>query len=278
MKSKAYTTEEFVKRARATHGRRYSYAKTVYVNAKTKVTVTCKKHGDFQQIPWWHMDSQGCPKCGGTAKRCTKDFVASAKQVHGDEYGYQKVKYTLNKEPVTIVCRTHGDFKQSPDNHLAGKGCLHCGQAKVRTHRYKIVSIGGKKFKVQGYEPFALIYMTTVLRVAAKNIMAGKRIPYVQYTFKNRERTHYPDFWIESENRLVEVKSPWTLGIVGAKKHKDYFEELKAKRAGAIAAGFTYSLLVFNGSGERMPMPKNWHTLTKAELVKYVESKLYCTR
>lgn len=52
--NKRLTTEEFVRRSKLIHGERYIYDKTVYVNQKTPVIITCKKHGDFQQIAGNH--------------------------------------------------------------------------------------------------------------------------------------------------------------------------------------------------------------------------------
>jgi hypothetical protein len=218
------------------------------------------------------MTAQGCPACGGTKKGTLEEFIIKARRVHGEKYVYNKVKYTTNKINVSIFCPIHGEFKQSPDNHLAGKGCLHCGQARIRTHRYKDVTINGRKFRVQGYEHFALKYIIKTLGVKAKQIKTGKRIPHVEYVFKKRSRVHYPDMWVPEQNRLVEIKSPWTLGLIGAYSDKPYFEEVKAKRQAAINAGYKYSLLVFNGQGDRIPLPKNWYTLTKAEAKKYLKA------
>lgn len=37
------TTEEFIEKARATHGDKYDYSLVAYKNAKTKIIITCKK-------------------------------------------------------------------------------------------------------------------------------------------------------------------------------------------------------------------------------------------
>lgn len=62
--SKRLTAEEFIRRARVVHGDRYDYSKANYVNNATKVTITCKRHGDFLQQPSQHMLGHGCPICG----------------------------------------------------------------------------------------------------------------------------------------------------------------------------------------------------------------------
>ena len=42
------TTKEFITRAKETHGDRYNYSLTDYVNDNYKVNVTCLKHGLFK--------------------------------------------------------------------------------------------------------------------------------------------------------------------------------------------------------------------------------------
>ena len=60
---KRLTTEQFVAKAREKHGDKYDYSKVVYVNAKTKVCVTCKEHGDFWITPDDLTRGKGCNLC-----------------------------------------------------------------------------------------------------------------------------------------------------------------------------------------------------------------------
>ncbi len=58
------TTEEFKEKARIIHGDKYDYSKSVYPsNNHTRMTITCRKHGDFKQTSNRHLDGSGCPKC-----------------------------------------------------------------------------------------------------------------------------------------------------------------------------------------------------------------------
>jgi hypothetical protein len=126
--------EEFIQAARKIHGDKYSYDRVNYINNKTKVVITCKTHGDFAQTPSNHIGlKQGCGKCGGTSKFTSEEFIEKAKQIHGNKYSYNKVKYINNRIKVIITCPTHGDFEQSPNSHLDGNGCLKCSGAKKMT-------------------------------------------------------------------------------------------------------------------------------------------------
>lgn len=56
----------------------------------------------------------------------TNQFVEKANQVHSFKYDYSQVKYINSKTKVKIVCLEHGEFNQSPSNHLNGQGCKEC--------------------------------------------------------------------------------------------------------------------------------------------------------
>lgn len=54
----------FTEKALKVHGNKYDYSKVKYINAKTKVCITCLEHGDYWQSPNNHINGQGCPICG----------------------------------------------------------------------------------------------------------------------------------------------------------------------------------------------------------------------
>jgi hypothetical protein len=62
------------------------------------------------------------------AKTTTQKFIQQAHATHGDKYDYSLTLYTGRNYKVSIVCRTHGPFLQSPQNHLNGANCPVCGQ------------------------------------------------------------------------------------------------------------------------------------------------------
>ena len=118
------TTEEFILMATNKYGTTYDYSKVKYTNAYTKVCIVCKKHGEFWQTPALHLYYGGCTKCGRI--RTTPELILEFKHIHGNKYDYSRVQYTTSKAKVCIVCPTHGEFWQSKDNHLKGKGCPTC--------------------------------------------------------------------------------------------------------------------------------------------------------
>lgn len=137
---KKLTTQEFIEKATQVHGDKYDYSKVEYINSKEKVCIICPKHGEFWQLPTVHLQGCGCQKCGveNANKKQTlsiEKFIEKAKRVHGDTYDYSKVEYANNRTKVCIICPKHGEFWQTPDCHLSGKGRRQCGYEAVSTKR-----------------------------------------------------------------------------------------------------------------------------------------------
>lgn len=141
-KTTKLTTKEFIDRSVNVHGCRYDYKKSVYVNARTKVTITCKDHGDFEQNPAKHIKGSGCIKCVHCelARRMTSskyEFIKSAIEVHNNKYDYTKADYISCNTKLIIICQEHGEFLQSPSNHTQGNGCPNCGKISYIRSRCK---------------------------------------------------------------------------------------------------------------------------------------------
>ena len=62
--NKVLSTEDIIERATKTHGDKYDYSKVVAgKNNNAKITIICKKHGDFKQAVFTHLAGAGCRKC-----------------------------------------------------------------------------------------------------------------------------------------------------------------------------------------------------------------------
>jgi hypothetical protein len=58
------TTSDFIRKSKEVHGNLYDYKTTEYKNSKTKVSIVCRKHGEFFQCPNNHLTGYGCLRCG----------------------------------------------------------------------------------------------------------------------------------------------------------------------------------------------------------------------
>ena len=131
------TTEEFIIRANKIQGNKYDYSKVEYVDYNTKVCIICPEHGEFYQTPNKHLLGQGCPKCGNTKKLSLTEFIERSRKIHGNKYDYSKARYVNNGTKVCIICPIHGEFWQTPHNHLIGRGCNKCKNNKISVSETK---------------------------------------------------------------------------------------------------------------------------------------------
>jgi hypothetical protein len=147
--SKLMSKEDFIKESKKVHGDKYSYEKTIYINCRKEVIISCPIHGDFLKTPRNHLYSrQGCPKCKEKGKiikrqdnkRDTIIFITNAVKIHGKKYDYTKVVYKNCSTDIIITCPIHGDFKQKPNTHLQGCGCPECKRDSIRDKLKKNVN------------------------------------------------------------------------------------------------------------------------------------------
>ena len=148
-------TSKFVTKARDVHGAKFNYSLVDYKNNKTKVKIICLVHGIFEQTPNHHLSGHGCKKCGNIETAVqqtsnTRDFIRKALEVHKSIFDYSLVNYRGNKVKVKIICKEHGVFEQTPNNHLSKKqGCPSCyGNKKHTTEEFieKVEIIHKNKF------------------------------------------------------------------------------------------------------------------------------------
>ena len=66
------------------------------------------------------------------AKKKTKEqFISEAVLIHGNKYDYSKFNYQNAHYKSIIICPEHGEFWQTPHEHISGKqGCPKCGIKK----------------------------------------------------------------------------------------------------------------------------------------------------
>jgi hypothetical protein len=123
-----YTNDTFAISAKAIHGDKYDYSKVNYIKSSAKVKIICPEHGAFEQAATGHLQGTGCHKCGGTSRLSDTEFIQKARQVHGNRYDYSQTVYGENgRKKISIICPTHGVFKQQANSHLNGFGCRECG-------------------------------------------------------------------------------------------------------------------------------------------------------
>lgn len=121
----------FISKSNQIHNNKYIYLKSNYINAQTKLIVTCEKHGDFSISPNNHLRGRGCPDCGKINRYLTKiksfeDYYNFFVEVHNNIYTYDKVKWINGSTKIDVTCKKHGEFNILPYDHKIGRGCPKC--------------------------------------------------------------------------------------------------------------------------------------------------------
>jgi hypothetical protein len=125
----------FLEKVKITHNDKYDYSKSDYINNYTKIIIICPIHGEFLQKPYSHLSGSGCKRCISDSRRNTNDyFIRKANEIHNNKYDYSLIEYYNAITKIIIKCKIHGEFKQTPNKHLNGRGCSKC--ARISTTEY----------------------------------------------------------------------------------------------------------------------------------------------
>ena len=223
-----YSTKEWIQEAIAVHGDRYGYDRVVYVRSRDKVTISCGKHGDFEQIAGNHLQGQGCPKCGleelaAKATQKAKDsFIEKARAIHGDRYDYTNVEYVNAKTKVSITCANHGDFEQIPNNHLEGNGCPSCPKRYDQPTNLYLMHNGLGKVKV-GFS------IDTDRRITELNSNA----PFKAELLETWTLTDTPTA-LKIESKVHRKLAKYHAGLSGFEGASEWFNTTPERAKGAI--------------------------------------------
>ena len=270
--SKKLTTIDFINKSKLVHGDKYDYSKSVYINCHTKVCVICPIHGEFMILPNKHYIGQGCRKCGYITNSINQtlskeEFIDKARKVHGDKYDYSKLNYINNHTKVNIICSEHGEFWQTPNSHLNGRGCKKCGiiqrALKQRSNTQDFIE---KSRKIHGdkydYSKVDYINNETKIRIncpkhgefsqTPTHHLAGEGCPKCKYENIAQKQSHNIDFVLnrfkEKHGNKYDYSKIEYNGLdkkvcINCPKHGDFWQEpwVHMKGCGCPKCGVTLS-------------------------------------
>lgn len=108
---RSLTSEEWIEKAKLVHGDKYDYSETIYLNARTKVNIKCKEHGEFLQRPNDHIYGCGCPFCNESHLEREVNLylnnieIEYERQKRFDWLGIQSLDFYLSKYNIAIECQ-----------------------------------------------------------------------------------------------------------------------------------------------------------------------------
>lgn len=141
--------EKFKLKAKLVHNNKYNYELVNYINSRTKIIIICGEHGEFKQTPSNHLNGSKCPKCALNNRFLNNQkFKEEANKVHNFKYDYSRSEYINSRSKIIIICKSHGEYFPTANNHLQGSGCPKCAnnikftnkefiEKAVKTHGFK---------------------------------------------------------------------------------------------------------------------------------------------
>lgn len=161
-------TEDFISEARRVHGTRFDYSRSIYRGIREKVEIICARHGVFQQVADYHLQGQGCQKCG----------LRNAQSITIEGRSFVS---------ISEACRAYGVSSASVFKRMTRTGSSAADSitavAKAKS-RVRHVSIDGKHFPSlnAAAKHFGLFSAT----IARRSRMTGETIEQALLHFLNK--------------------------------------------------------------------------------------------
>jgi hypothetical protein len=239
-------SEEIKKKKRETCLKKYGVNCNLSLkDDKEKIKITnLQKYGTIHAsqstIVQDKMKSTNMRKRGVTNAMKTKEVQNKAIQTNFIRYG---VKYPTVLESTKNKCKQTNLIRYGVEYPMQNKECF--AKNKSSRFKYKDYSLpSGTIIKVQGYEPFALDILVTLIE--EKDIITSRtEVPEIwYYDINGKKHRYYTDIFIKSLNKIIEVKSIWTY-----KKDKD---KIKLTQQSAEDNGYLFECWIFNSSKKRI--------------------------
>lgn len=134
-------------------------------------------------------------------KLTTEQFVAKANKVHNNKYVYNKTNYINSKTKVIITCPIHGDFEQTPANHLYGKGCPKCSGKSKTTEEWIIEA---KEIHGNKYDYSKTVFINTNTKVCIICPKHGEfwQLPYNHLSGEGCSKCRYDQVSLKNKSDL----------------------------------------------------------------------------
>jgi hypothetical protein len=185
------------------------------ITNSTKINCKCKNnrlHPDWQSIIPNLINGSACPH-----KDCVNLKISDT---NIERYGVKCTLQTKYARDKMIVCQA--DNKDAINNKRKATMLKNLGveyalqspdiQEKMQKSSYTYkdyITPSGKTVRIQGFENKALDELFLVYK-EEDILTARKDIPIIEWICDGNKRRYFPDIFIISLNKFIEVKSTWT--------------------------------------------------------------------
>lgn len=124
--SRKRTHKVFLEEVEKRHGKNKEWKFLSEYESYKKHVFIQTKYGVCKVLPESLLTGKGVVNIRSAIDK-TEYSINMSIEVHKNKYDYSLYKYNTARTKSTIICKEHGKFEQSPDNHTHGFGCPKCG-------------------------------------------------------------------------------------------------------------------------------------------------------
>lgn len=175
---------------------------------------------------------------------------------YGDSaYNNSQASQLKNKNKTVEEKNLINDARRNTNLELYGvEHCFLRLDARIKSAKS---NSAGKEFvlpsrrviHIRGYEDVAimkLLHTYTEDELIVDDMLHKYTLPVFEYVSVNQHTAkYYPDIYIPSENKIIEVKSQWWWNGNGAEKYRSRLTNNLKKRQSVVAKGYIYELWLF---------------------------------
>ena len=220
-KSRGFTNQEWIERARKVHDNFYDYSKTQYVNQRTNVIIICPKHGEFEQKADSHIRGKGCSKCGYESENhygvhdWTLEQYKKIEETCLKRYGAKR--YLDSDEGIERMNKIRNDEKfKEKMSKLISSSKVQNKTIQTNLEKYGVES------PMQLSETVDKMHRTKKLNGTWSTSKPEEKMYNILLTvfdetdvirqYKSKEYPFYCDFYIKSLDLYIELNATWLHG------------------------------------------------------------------
>jgi hypothetical protein len=161
----------------------------------------------------------------------TPQIIQKVKDAWNEKFGGhpKNNKEVQDKWKATCLEKYGGHPNQNRDIQI---------KSEATSFHYKdYIMPSGKIVKYQGYENLALDELVKLYEEEDLGI-GRSNVPSVNYYIDDKKHVYFPDFFIKSENKIIEVKSVWTIGLARG--------NIEDKAQATVKAGYKYEIWIYS--------------------------------
>lgn len=127
----------------------------------------CENHGEFTTSFRGLVENKYlCKTC--SVQNTPHESVVKFKErffnyIKTTDYDYNEMFYKSSKVKISIICKKHGSFNQTPEVHLRGHGCPQCGYSQADETKIKLGygnNFGRRSYKTKS--GFSYVYVLKI--------------------------------------------------------------------------------------------------------------------